>query len=45
MDINIIISLFAGLGLGSILTAFVSSYLDKKKENDLNLARILKDRY
>lgn len=45
MDINIIISLFTGLGLGSILTTFVSSYLDKKKENDLNLARILEDKY
>jgi len=45
MDINIIISLFAGLGFGSILTAIVSSFLDKKKETDLNLARILEDKY
>jgi hypothetical protein len=45
MDISIIISLIAGLGVGSILTALVSSFLEKKKENDLNLARILEDKY
>lgn len=45
MDISIIISLFAGLGFGSVLTAVVSSFLDKKKETDLNLARILEDKY
>lgn len=45
MDIKIIISLLAGLGFGSILTAIVSNALDKKKERDLNLARILEDKY
>jgi hypothetical protein len=45
MDINIITSLIAGLGLGSIVTAFVSSWLDKKKEVELNLAGILEDKY
>ncbi|MEX2410240.1 MAG: hypothetical protein WD607_02510 [Candidatus Paceibacterota bacterium] len=45
MDINIITSLIAGLGLGSVVTAFVSSYLDKKKEVELNLAKILEDKY
>lgn len=45
MDINIITSLIAGLGLGSIVTAFVSNWLDKKKEVELNLASILEDKY
>lgn len=45
MDINIIISLVAGLGFGSIITAFVSSRLDKKKEVELKLASVLEDKY
>ncbi len=45
MDANIITSLIAGLGLGSIVTAFVSNWLDKKKEVELNLASILEDKY
>lgn len=45
MDTNNIITLITGLGLGSILTAVVSSFLDKKKETDINLAKILEDKY
>ena len=45
MDVNILISLFAGLGVGGITTAFASSWLDRKKEADINLARILEDKY
>jgi hypothetical protein len=45
MDINIITSLIAGLGLGSIVTAFISNWLDRKKEVELKLASILEDKY
>lgn len=45
MDINIIISLLAAFGFGSIATAFVSSFLERKKETELNLAKILEDKY
>ncbi len=45
MDINIFISLIAGLGIGSIATAFISNWLDKKKETELNLSKILEDKY
>ena len=45
MDINIITSLITGLGLGSIVTAFISNWLDRKKEVELKLASILEDKY
>ena len=45
MNIEIIISLLAGLGIGSIATALISSWLDKKKQMDLTLAKILEDKY
>jgi len=45
MDANIITSLIAGLGLGSIVTAFISNWLDKKKEVELKLSGILEDKY
>ena len=45
MDMNILISLLAGLGIGSIITSVVSSWLDKKKQIDLTLSKILEDKY
>jgi hypothetical protein len=45
MDTQILVSLIAGLGIGSIATAIISGLLDKKKQMDLTLARILEDKY
>lgn len=45
MDVQVFVSLLAGLGIGSIATAIISGWLDKKKQMDLTLARILEDKY
>ena len=42
---NTLISVLVGLGIGSITTAFVSNWLDRKKEVELNLKKILEDKY
>lgn len=45
MNLEIIISLFAGLGIGSIATAIISSWLDKRMQMELTLTGILEDKY
>jgi acyl-CoA hydrolase len=45
MDAQILIPLLTGLGIGSIATSIISGWLDKKKQMDLTLARILEDKY